>query len=133
MQSINYKPSAKEVISEFFRIIGEQNKEPLTAESLYLIHTTKLYQKPYDERVKGNIDSFKEYILKLISEFKLNEGNLLNRKYIDWLVCHFKKTEVLSLIDEHEFLIAFTDLVEENEQVYNLCCKALHIRNEGNE
>ena len=112
----------KDVIHQFQRIYGCQGPyEPLSNVSLYLIHTDR-YNKPYKSDVKEIIDKHKERILRLIENNELNSKNAFDRTYIRQLNDY---DELL----EHEYMLAFEDLIEENETVYKLCLQTMKDNN----
>ena len=88
---------------------------------MYLIHTDR-YNKPYKPEVKEIIDKHKEHILRLIETKELNSKNAFDRTYI-------RQLNDCDEYLEHEYTLAFVDLIEENETVYKLCLQTLKDNN----
>lgn len=105
------------------QVYGQSKWEPLSSAMMYIIHT-KDYDKPYPERVKQRIDRNKLHILNMIETGELNESNVFDRNVINEKVFVITGNRD-SQIDEHEYMIAFCELIRENESVMELvssCC-----------
>ena len=122
---MNYKPSAEDVLNNYYKRMSSQRKwEPLSSTQLYLIHTNR-YDKPYTNEVKEIIDGYKNYIMEMINNLTLNESNVLNRDFIDDCIIKYIGRDELDEISEHEYFLAFNDLVRDEPLAYNICVNAL--------
>ena len=112
------------IVKSFQNRVYEQRKwEPLSSAMLYIIHTRE-YDKPYPERVKQRIDRNKLFILNMIETGELDESNVFDRNDINEKVFIITGNRD-SQIDEHEYMIAFCELIRENDVVMwfvNSCC-----------
>ena len=122
MKSLEPLFEPKDIIHQFERIYNHQ--EPcklLTSVSLYIIHTDR-YDKPYRSDVKEIIDKHKKRILRLIENKELNSKNAFDKTYISQLNNYNE-------LAEYECILAFEDLIEENETVYKLCLQTMKDNN----
>ena len=127
------KTTAKEVAKRVGLVLSWQNNEPLTQECLFLIHTDR-YNKPYRDDIEESLNKYKQLIIELVEQQKLNPSNILRRdnmiNLINLYLLHKTSNEYVSRIVEHEYILSLEDLVEENENIYNICLQALTHYNE---
>lgn len=123
---MNNTNNSKDLIKLFQRIYEQQSPyEPLSSTSLYIIHSRR-YEKPYKQDVKESIDNFKTYIMQQVEDGKINSENIFNRNHIIQLIQQYTKYNEQDELAEHDYCAAFEELIEGNENIYNLCLQALN-------
>lgn len=90
--------------------------EPLSSTTLYIIHSRR-YEKPYSTYVRAQLDNMKRFILTCVDDNKLNTSNVLDKEAVSRLL--------VSELDEHDYIVAFKELIHENELIRNMLVEAI--------